>query len=52
MFNICDLPKNFFEAATKENLFELLKENPCLIDKFISFIQLLVQPDGETYCCC
>ena len=56
MFNICDLPKSFFEAATKKT-FELTKENPnieenlSLIDKVSSVIPLLVQPDGETYCC-
>ena len=58
MLNICDVPKNFFEAATKKKTFELTKENPnieenlCLIDSVISVIQLLVQPDEETYCCC
>ena len=45
------LLKETFEL-TKENL--NIKENLCLSDKdkVLIVIQLFVQPDGETYCCC
>ena len=49
--------KNFFEAATKENLQicqekQNIGENLCLINKATNVVQLFVQSDGETYCCC
>ena len=45
---------NFFEAtiaAIKES-FRNIEENLCLVNKVINVIQLLVQSDGKTYCCC
>ena len=35
---------------TKEN--SNIEENLCLYDKIINIVELLVQSDGETYCCC
>ena len=48
--------KELFEAPTKENLRPTkqnsnVEENLCLIDKVINVVQLLIQSDGETYCC-
>ena len=40
-FNICNLPKYFFEGAAKENL---------LFIKGINVVQLLAQSEGETHC--
>ena len=40
IFNICDLPKNFFEVATRKT------------SKVINVVQLLFQSDGEKFCCC
>ena len=51
---MCDLPKNFFEVATKEN-FRTYQRKPknwskpaSFNDKFIN-VQLLIQSDGETF---
>ena len=54
---MCELLKNFFEAATKINLriFQRqrkFEENLSLINNIINAVQLLIQSDGETYCCC
>ena len=52
---ICDLPRNFSEAVTKENLQTYQKIqiwNKACPDKVINVVQLLVQSDGEAYCCC
>ena len=55
MLYLRQLPKNFFEAATKK-AFEPIKENPnveenlCLIKKFINVVQSLVQSGWEAYC--
>ena len=47
---------NFFEAAIKENLRTYQRKSKIwkktCADKVINVIQLLVQSDGETYCCC
>ena len=49
--------KELFEALLKKT-FETtrehwnIEESLCLIDKVINIVQLLVQSDGETYCCC
>ena len=56
-FSICDLLKDFFEAAPKENLRNYqrkpkhCRKSVSSNDKVIS-VQLLVQSDGEIYCCC
>ena len=42
---MCDLPKNFLEAATKEILG--IWKKTC-VDKVISAVQLLVQSDEKT----
>ena len=55
MLYICDLPKNLLETATKENLQTYQKKSKYgrkCVDKVISVVQLLVQLDGQTYCCC
>ena len=41
--------RNFLKQQLKKT-FEPIKENLCLIDKVINFVQLMVQSDGETYC--
>ena len=52
---LCDLPNNVFEAATKKhwNLPKRIQiwKKTC-VDKLVNVVQLLVQSDGETYCCC
>ena len=54
MLYICDLTNKFFEAAVKpSNLSKKIQiwKKTCA-DKVINVVQLLIQSDGETYCCC